>query len=93
MIHNISVVMHGSILVRADSWNRAFKHLINVRNDLPRSTNQYSPNAIMVNDHQVDAKYQFRFIFRDVVCYLLSEKERRHHKFDTKNELGLASKR
>ena len=38
----------------------------------------------MDNDHQVDAKYQYRFI----VCYPLSEKERRH-KFDTKNERGL----
>ena len=26
MIYNISVVMHGSILTRADSWNRAIKH-------------------------------------------------------------------
>ena len=92
MIHNISAVRHGLILIRAYSWKRAFKHWINVHNDLPRSTNQYSPIAIMVNDHQVDAKYQFRFIFRDVVCYLLSEKERRH-KFDNKNELGLTSKR
>ena len=42
----------------------------------------------MDNDHQVDAKYQYRFAFGDIVCYPLSEKERRH-KFDTKNELGL----
>ena len=57
MIHNISAVVHGSILMRADSWNRALKHWIKVHNDLPRSANQYSPNAIMDNDHQVDAKY------------------------------------
>ena len=88
MIHNISAVVHGSILMRADSWNRALKHWIKVHNDLPRSANQYSPNAIMDNDHQVDAKYQYRFAFGDIVCYPLSEKERRH-KFDTKNELGL----
>ncbi len=60
-----------------------------VHNDLPRSANQYSPNASMDNnDHQVDAKYQYRFAFGDIVCYPLSEKERRH-KFDTKYELGL----
>ena len=43
----------------------------------------------MDNDHQVDAKYQYRFAFGDIVlCCPLSEKERRH-KFDTKNKLGL----
>jgi hypothetical protein len=42
----------------------------------------------MDNDHQVDAKYQYRFAFGDIVCYPLSDKERRH-KFDIKNELGL----
>jgi hypothetical protein len=88
MIHNISAVVHGSILMRADSWNRALKHWIKVHNDLPRSANQYSPNAIMDNHHQVDAKYQYRFAFGDIVYYPLSEKELRH-KFDTKNELGL----
>jgi hypothetical protein len=74
--------------MRADSWNRALKHWIKVHNDLPRSANQYSPNAIMDKDHQVDAKYQYRFAFGDIVCYPLSEKNCRH-KFDTKNELGL----
>ena len=89
IIHNISAVVQGSILMRADSWNRALiKHWIKVYNDLPRSANQYSPNAIMDNDHQVDAKYQYQFTFGDIVCYPLSEKERRH-KVDTKNELGL----
>jgi len=88
MIHNISAVVHGSILMRADSWNRALKHWIKVHNDLPRSAHQYSPNAIMNNDHQVDARYQYRFAFGDIVCYPLAENERRH-KFDTKNELGL----
>ncbi len=64
MIHNISAVVYGSILLmRADSWNRALKHWIKVHNDLPRSANHYSPNAIMDNDHQVDAKYQYRFTF------------------------------
>ena len=70
--------------MRADSWNRALKHWIKVHNDLPRSANQYSPNAIMDNHHQVDAKYQYRFAFGDMVCYPLSEKE-----LPTKNELGL----
>ena len=41
MIHNISaVVVHGSILMRADSRNRALKHWIKVHNDLPRSISQ-----------------------------------------------------
>ena len=39
--------------------SKALKHWIKVHNDLPRSANQYSPNAIMDNDHQVDAKYQY----------------------------------
>ena len=87
MIHNISAVVHGSLLMRADSWNRALKHWIKVHNDLPRSAHQYSPNAIMDNTHQVDARYQYRFAYGDIVCYPLTEKERRW-KFDTKNELG-----
>ena len=87
MIHNISAVIHGSLLMRADSWNRAIKHWIKVHNDLPRSAHQYSPNAIMDNTHQVDANYQYRFAFGDIVCYPLSEKEHRW-KFDTKNEMG-----
>jgi len=87
MIHNISAVIHGSLLMRADSWNRALKHWIKVHNDLPRSAHQYSPNAIMDNTHQVDARYQYRFAFGDIVCYPLAEKERRW-KFDTKNEMG-----
>ena len=87
MIHNISAVIHGSLLMRADSWNRALNHWIKVHNDLPRSARQYSPNAIMDNDHQVDARYQYRFAFGDIVCYPLAEKERRW-KFDTKNEMG-----
>jgi hypothetical protein len=87
MIHNISAVIHGSLLMRADSWNRALKHCIRVHNDLPRSAHQYSPNAIMDNTHQVDARYQYRFAYGDIVCYPLAEKERRW-KFDTKNEMG-----
>jgi hypothetical protein len=35
MTHNISAVIHGSLLMRADSWNRALKHWIRVHNDLP----------------------------------------------------------
>ena len=90
MIHNISaVVVHGSILMRADSWNRALKHWIKVHNDLPRSANQYSsPNAIIDSDHQVDAKYQYRFVFGDIACYPLLEVEGLH-KLENKNELGL----
>ena len=87
MIHNISAVIHGSLLMRADSWHRALKHWIKVHNDLPRSAHQYSPNGIMDNTHQVDARYQYRFAYGDIVCYPLNEKERRW-KFDTKNELG-----
>ena len=41
----------------------------------------------MDNTHQVDARYQYRFAYGDIVCYPLTEKERRW-KFDTKNELG-----
>jgi hypothetical protein len=26
IIHNISAIIHGSLLMRADSWNRALKH-------------------------------------------------------------------
>ena len=70
-----------------DSWNRALKHWIKVHNDPPRSANQYSPNAIMDNDHQVDAKYQYRFPFGDIVCYPLSEKKECRYKFDTKNDI------
>jgi hypothetical protein len=86
MIHNISAVIHGSLLMRADSWNRALKHWIRVHNDLPRSAHQYSPNEIMDNTHQVDARYQYKFAYGDIVCYPLAEKERRW-KFDTKNEI------
>ena len=52
--------------MRADSWNRALKHWIKVHNDLPRSAHQYSPNAIMDNTHQVDARYQYRFAYGDI---------------------------
>eukprot|EP01036_Dinobryon_divergens_P061782 gene61782-biopygen27670 len=72
---------------KEDSWNRALKHWIKVHNDLPRSADRYSPNAIIDNMHQVDARYQYRFAYGDIVCYPLTEKERRW-KFDTKNELG-----
>ncbi len=34
--------------MRADAWNRALKHCIRVHNDLPRSAQQYLPNAIMM---------------------------------------------
>ena len=87
MIHNISAVIHGSLLMRADSWNRALKHWIRVHNNLPRSAHQDLPNAIMDTTHQVDACYQYRFAYGDIVCYPLAEKERRW-KFDTKNEMG-----
>ena len=74
--------------MRAYSWNRALKHWIRVHNDLPRSAHQCSPNAIIDNMHQVDARYQYRFAYGDIVlCYPLAEKERRW-KFDTKNEMG-----
>ena len=76
MIHNISAVIHGSLLMRSDSWNRALMHWFKVNNDLPRSAHRYSPNAIMDNKHQVDARHQYRFAYGDIVCYPLSEKER-----------------
>ena len=87
MMYNISAVIHGSLLMCPDSWNRALKHWIKVHNDLPRSAQLYSRNAIMDNTHQVDARYQYRFAYGDIVCYPLAEKERRWE-FDTKNEMG-----
>ena len=41
MIHNISAVVHGSLLMRADSWNRALKHWIKVHNDRIRLPTLY----------------------------------------------------
>ena len=38
----------------------------------------------MDNMHQVDARYQYRLAYGDIVCYPLAEKEN----FDTKNEMG-----
>ena len=61
--------------MRADSWNRALKHWIKVHNDLPRLAHWYSPNAIMDNTHQIDARYQYRFANGYIVCYQVSEKE------------------
>ena len=82
---------HPRISTHACRLLESSKHWIKVYNDLPRSAYRYSPNAIMDNTHQVDARYQYRFAYGDIVCYYpLAEKERRW-KFYTKNEMGFTS--
>ena len=87
IICNVSAVLHGTELIRADSWSKALVHWASLWNDTPLSAKRTAPNAIILPGHTIDGKYQYRFAFGDVLCYSL-EKGERKWKFDLKNEVG-----
>ena len=87
VVCNVSAVIHSADLIRADAWAQALVHWVALWNDTPLSASRTSPNALVFSGHSVDATYQYRFAFGDVVCYSLEKKDRKW-KFDLKNEVG-----
>jgi hypothetical protein len=87
LIGNVSAVTHGTELLRADTWERAAAHWVQLHNDLPNPHLGTSPNAIVTPGDYVDAKWQYRFAFGDLVCFYI-DKDHRTWKFDTRNEVG-----
>ena len=87
LIGYMSAVLHGTELLRADAWERAATHWVNLANDLPIACLETSPNAMVKQGDFVDAQWQYRFAFGDLVCFHI-DKIHRTWKFDTRNEVG-----
>ena len=68
LIEYVSAVLHDTELLRADAWERAATHWVNLSNDLPLACLGTSPNAIVRPSDFVDAQWQYRFAFGDLVC-------------------------
>ncbi len=87
LIGYVGAVLHGPELLRADAWERAATHWVNLANDLPITCLGTSPNAMVKQGDFVDAQWQYRFAFGDLVCFHI-DKIHRTWKFDTRNEVG-----
>ena len=87
LIGYVSAVLHGTELLRADAWERAATQWVNLANDLPIACLGTSPNAMVKQGDFVDAQWQYRFAFGDLVCFHI-DKVHRTWKFDTRNEVG-----
>lgn len=86
--HNVSAVIHGQDLLRADTWTSALSHWTQLHNSLPHATNMISPNKMLDQNFRVNAHHQFRYVYGDIICFPLPDNERRWA-FDVKNEVGL----
>ena len=88
VVCNVSAVIHSADLIRADAWAQALVHYwVTLWNATQLSASRISPYVRVFPGHSVDATYQYRFAFGDVVCYILEKKDRKW-KFDLKNEVG-----
>ena len=87
LIGYVSAVLHGTELLRADAWERAAAHWVQLSNDLPITYLGTSPNAVIKPGDYVDSHWQYRFAFGDLVCFHI-DKIHRTWKFDTRNEIG-----
>lgn len=86
--HNVSAVIHGQDLLRADTWTCAVRHWTKLHNSLPHASNLIAPYKMLDQSFTVDASYQFRYVYGDIVCFPLPDHEKRWA-FDVKNEVGL----
>jgi hypothetical protein len=87
MVVNMSAIIHGQILLRADAWSLILEYYCNIHNALPNTNTGTSPNHMIDSSH-VDADYQFKYELGELVCYGIP-KEQRTWKFDVKNEIGI----
>ena len=87
LIGYVSAVLHGTELLRVDAWERAAINWVNLANDLPIVCFGTSHNAMVKQGDFVDAQWQYRFAFGDLVCFHIG-KIHRTWKFDTGNEVG-----
>jgi len=86
--HNVSAVIHGQDLLRADTWTSAVAHWTDLHNSLPHASNLTAPNKMIQPQFHVDAHHQFRYVYGDILCFPLPDNEKRWA-FDVKNEVGL----
>lgn len=86
--HNVSAVIHGQDLLRADTWTSAVSHWNDLHNSLPHASNLIAPNKMLQQNYKVDAHHQFRYVYGDILCFPLPDNEKRWA-FDVKNEVGL----
>jgi len=86
--NNVSAVIHGQDLLRADTWTSAVLHWAALHNSLPHATNLIAPNQMLDTKFVVDAQHQFRYVYGDIVCFTLPDRERLWA-FDVKNEVGI----
>jgi len=88
MMINVAAIIYGSMLMRADSWSHAIEHYVRIHNDVPNLNTRTTPNRLIDSTAYVNALYQYRYAFGDMICYGIP-KELRGWKFDVRNELGL----
>jgi len=75
--HNVSAVIHGQDLLRADTWTSAVSHWNDLHNSLPHASNLIAPNKMLQQNYKVDAHHQFRYVYGDILCFPLPDNEKR----------------
>jgi hypothetical protein len=81
-----STLLHSQAWIRADCWDLALLHFIDIRNRTPNSrTGDMSPHQIITKE-VLDFSTQFKFAFGDVLAVAPPSRE---WKFDTNNVIGV----
>lgn len=82
-----SALLHSQDFLKADKWDLALFHFIDVRNRTPNVRGQLSPHQIITKE-VLDFNRSFKFAFGDIVASALPGSGK-HWQFDLKNELGI----
>ncbi len=87
ILSNVSATIHGQDFLRADTWAHALTYWTCLHNAFPHAVLRDTPARIIDPTFVVDAHYQNRFVFGDLLCFQLQDHERLW-KFDVKNDIG-----
>ena len=89
VVNGTSVLLHSQQFLRADCWDLALSHYLNIKNRCPNSRSIISPHQQITKD-TLDFERSFKFSFGDIVAVALpGDEKQKEWKFDTKNEIGI----
>ena len=90
VVNGASALLHGQEWLKADSWDLALQHFIDVRNRSPNAKcGLKSPMQILTKE-ALDFDTSFKFNFGNLVAVALpGNKVEKNWKFDVRNQLGI----
>jgi hypothetical protein len=88
VVKGASVLLHSQPWLRADCWDLALHHFINVRNHTPNSRASDSSPYQRITGKALNFRTDFQFAFGDFVAVNVP-KDQLNWKFDAKNKLAI----